>query len=508
MSQLDDLKASLAGESPPSYRDIARALERWIRDGRLADGLALPPSRRLAEELGVNRTTVVRAYRLLDTRGLVEARVGSGTRVRSADVQARADAAPAGPAAVRPAHGMLALARSAAPEDFSSGAAASPIDFSLMLPDAGLFPLASFRKVVNRVLREADPALLQYGPPAGLRRLREAVARRLEQRGLRVKAEELVIVNGVQQALDLLCKALLDPGDTVVVEAPTYSNLLPLLSLYRARVRAVPMTPDGVDRLALERTLADADAKFFYTIPSFHNPTGVTMNAAARAGVARLAARHGTLVVEDGYEDDLRYTGEPVKPLAAFDDGGHTVYLGTFSKGLFPGLRMGYVACRNRELRELLVLAKLYADYHADGLAQAVLAEFLEAGHYDRHLEKLRAVYRERLQTTVAALRRHFPPQAGFSFPEGGFTVWVSLPAALPASEVFEAGKRSGVLVTPGRHFFHGEALENGLRLTFSQTDPDRIEEGIERLGRLLKRMLKQRRPAAEPTGPEIPGLV
>lgn len=458
---------------------MAATLARRILNGEIPRGARLPAVRQLAEALAVNRGTVQRAYRELEVQGLVTARVGSGTEVTAATAPADGAARPPGFS-----RGIVELARAVrSPGNTDVDGA---IDFAMLLPDVAMFPRRRLTEAVAAALGRGDE-VLQYGSPAGLLSLRRLVAKRLSSQGIEADAEEVVIVNGIQQALDLLAKVTIDPGDCVVVESPTYANVLPLLKLYGASTASVAIDTDGLRPDLLAEALGQKHAKLIYTMPSFHNPTGVSMSLERRRAVIDVAARFGTLLVEDACEQDIYFADHALPALASLDAGGRVVHLGTFSKGLFPGLRLGFIVARG-ELRQMLVLAKRYSDYHADMLSQAVLAEILASGDYERHLEKLRKTYRERMTRALAALGASMPNGVTWNPPGGGFKIWLELPPGVRASTVVEDSRRRGVLVLGGAPFFASAgAGENALRLSISRTDPKRIEEGISTLADVVR---------------------
>jgi 2-aminoadipate transaminase len=225
-------------------------------------------------------------------------------------------------------------------------------------------------------------------------------------------------------------------------------------------------------------------------MPNFQNPTGVTMSLDTRRRLVELARQQAIPIIEDDYEKDLRFLGKPLPSLKALDPGGMIMHLGTFSKGLFPGLRLGWIAAPPAVLARLS-LVKRYSDLHTNTLAQAVIAAFCQEGHYERHLKKLHQIYRERRACILAALKRHFPPEVSWTQPEGGYALWVSLPPAVHVQDLLAEAREEGVVFTPGNYFFDGEQRENGLRLSIARTDPGTIERGTEVLGRLIRRRLQ-----------------
>jgi DNA-binding transcriptional MocR family regulator len=361
-------------------------------------------------------------------------------------------------------------------------------DFTALVPDESLFPVDRLRRCLDEVLRRDGAGLLQYGPPAGYAPFRALLAQRMRLVGVEVDAQDVLVVNGAQQGLDLFCRALLDPGDAVVVESPTYANLLPVLRLHRAEVVPVPMTSDGIDLDRLEAVLATRRIKFLYTMPHFQNPTGITTPLAHRERLLALAARYALTVLEDGYEEDLRWDGGEMLPLRALDTTGRICYLGTFSKGLVPGFRIGWLVAQRQLLAHLAGL-KRTTDYHTSLVLQAGLAEFCRRGEYDAHLRRLRRVYRVRMAAARRAFEQHLPPAVRWRVPEGGYCLWVELPPEISEDELGARLGRDGVHVTLGRHFFAAAPAYGCFRMSISRTNEDEIDAGVAIVGRHLREL-------------------
>jgi GntR family transcriptional regulator/MocR family aminotransferase len=468
----------------PLYRQLADQIRGWIATGELAPGERLPPSRELAERLGVNRNTIASVYDELAKSGDVRSRVGQGTFVATTGPID----SPRAPLRFRFSRATEAAAERVQKPPIPTSHP-DPIDFATLVPDEGLFPIEPFRAVLDDVLRREGKTLLQYGPAAGYPPLRAYIAARLAERGVRATSENVLIVNGSQQGLDLVCRSLLDPGDRVALESPTYTIVLPLLAQYHAQTEPIPMTERGMDLDALESVLDRSRPKLVFTMPTFHNPTGITMDLDSRKRLLELTSRYGTPVVEDDFDSELRFDGDSLPPLKALDERGSVLHIGTFSKGLFPGLRLGYVVAEEAVV-SILGRSKLIADYYSSLLLQAATLEFCRAGHYDRHLKRLASIYRDKSRVLTGALERFFPREVTWTRPEGGWAFWVTLPEALSAELLLEESARGGVLFTPGTHFFARGEGDRYLRLSISKVPTNRIEEGIERLSAILVRHL------------------
>ena len=419
----------------PLHRQIERQIVSLIEAGDLRAGNNLPPTRGLAKRLGVNRSTVCTAYDALVAEGYVESRVGRGTRV----LEPRTKQLASSPNLAR--SDWSQFFSSPPPNRESMSAITSPeasngssVDFRGLIPDQRFFPIDRLRRCIDTVLRQDGERLLQYGSTLGYQPFVDVLVQRLRLSGTAVQAENILVVNGAQQGLDLFCRALLEPGDAVIVENPTYGNLLPLLNVHRAEVLPVAMKPDGLDLDALESLLEQRRAKFLYTMPHFQNPTGITSTAQHRERLLSIAARYGLAILEDGFEEDLRWDGGEVLPLRGMGTAAHVCSLGTFSKGLCPGLRIGWLV-GDHELIERLAHLKRNTDYHTSEVLQAALAEFCRRGEYDQHLRKLRRTYRERMRAAGISLQKHLPASVRWTLPVGGYSVWLQLPVGVNEEE-------------------------------------------------------------------------
>jgi GntR family transcriptional regulator/MocR family aminotransferase len=469
--------------SPPVYRQIADHIRHEIEAGRLAAGDRLPTIRALAHRLHVNRDTVALAYDALVAEGRLEASVGRGTFVRGSPERATRTARSA---ILAPrVEGLLEFER-ARPR---YGAADGSIPLHALVPDPALYPVSAFRRSVNRVLARGGAELLLYGDRQGHAGLRELLARRFRAQGIEVAPEEITLCHGASQGIALALRLFAEPGDEVAVEEPTYGNVLAALRALGLEAAPVAMSEAGPDLAALERVLARPSVKLLYTIPTFHNPMGITTTLAHRRELLAVAARAGRPVVEDAYEMDLRFAGRELPPLAALDRAGLVVHLYSFSKSLFPGARVGAITARGRAVEGLHAL-RAASDLGGSPLLQAALADFVGSGAYDRHLARLRKTLRSRAEALLAALASEMPEAVRFTSPEGGYQVWVELPGGIDTRDLFADALRAGVLVAPGYVFRHDGGTSSGLRLSVAQTDEAAIRRGVARLARVVRERL------------------
>jgi DNA-binding transcriptional MocR family regulator len=483
----------------PVYRQIAEGVRAALAAGKLSPGLRLPPTRDLARQLGVNRNTVVAAYELLATEGVVHSHTGRGTFLTETT------------------GGEVASGASTAEQDdwlaaFSSAVqgptlerllsayrltiSSEGISFASSQPANDLAPVEGFSKAMAAVLDEMGASVLTYGPMAGSPRLRETIASGMRTGGSEVTAGNVLITNGSQQALELVFRTLLDRDSAVVLEDPTFTGALSALGSLGARAIGVPLDDEGMRPDLLAVALERHRPRVIYVQPTFQNPTTRVMSLARRREVLSLANRYGCAVLEDDWAGELRYEGEPIPTLHALDGGRRVLYVSTFSKKLMPGLRVGWVAAPER-VRERLVALKQVEDCGTSPLIQEALQRFLEDGGLERHLERVRPAYVERRDRMLKALDRHFPEGVHWTRPTGGLFIWMTLPRALDSNELFLAARQRGVLFSRGELFHVGGSGRDTLRLGFGGVDPERIPEGVAVLGELIQERLTEERSVA-----------
>ena len=367
----------------------------------------------------------------------------------------------------------------------------SIISFAGGLPNPAYFPSAEIADAASRVLGAEGPAALQYATTEGFPPLRQWIADRYARRGLRVKPDEVLVLNGSQQGLDLAAKIFLDPGDAVLVERPTYLAALQAFGLFEPSFVSVALRDDGPDAAEVARVLARQTVRFCYAIPTFQNPSGISWSLNVRREVAGLLASSPTVLIEDDPYGELRFAGEHLPFVSSLMGEGavsecRAVLLGTFSKIVAPGLRLGWI-CAGREIMERLVVAKQAADLHSNGFAQRVIHRWLLDHDLEAHIARIREAYGRQRDLMVELAGKLFPPEVKLTRPEGGMFIWVTLPEKCSALELFERAVAEKVAFVPGQAFFADGGGQNTLRLNFSNSDEARIEEGMNRLARVLR---------------------
>jgi 2-aminoadipate transaminase len=473
----------------PLYVQIVAQVRGMIESGLLKLGDRLPANRELAKHLGVNRNTVMTAYEELSSEGLIDSHVGRGTFISATPAEKkRAAEKEKVQSSTMPWGALLTDLR----QDTWFGAmrhsqqSRETISLAYSLPQAELFPITDFRRSINRVLKKNCRAMLESGTSSGYRPLQEYLVSHMALSGIRAKPDEIMITNGCQQSLNLIRQILVGPGDEIAVENPTYPGAINVLCGSNSKFISVPVGEDGVDLDILETILSQRRPKFIYTISSFQNPTGVTMSMQSRRRLLELAARYRVPIVEDDIYSELRYDGYPLLSLKALDENGLVIYINSFSKIGFPGLRVGWIAAP-RPVIEHLNMAKRNLDLHTGIIAQAAIYEFSRHGLLSKHIKRMRKACAQRRDAMLEALEKHFPAETTWTRPEGGMAIWVRLPQPLNASQILLESAERGVVFSPGEHFYSSLPQQNTMRLSFSMTDPEMIEEAIKRLGAILK---------------------
>jgi 2-aminoadipate transaminase len=364
------------------------------------------------------------------------------------------------------------------------------------LPAPELFPVDQYRRAFEWLLETDGPQALQYGPSEGYGPLREFVAQRLSSFGMACVADDVLITNGSQQALDLIGKVFLDPGDAVLLEKPTYLGALQAFNQYQPTYVVVPMDDDGMQVEHVERALVRNGTgrgqhriKFIYALPNFQNPTGRSMSLERRKRLVELASQYGIPIVEDDPYGELRYEGSHLPSLKSLDTDGTVIYLGTFSKILAPGFRLGWVVA-GPEALEAILHGKQPSDLHT-GMAQQMATHLVvRDGFVDEHVERIKDFYRERRDVMLESIAAHFSADARYTRPAGGLFVWAELPSHIDTRELLLEAIKDKVAFVPGQGFHPDHSGTNTMRLNFSNVPPDTIREGIMRLGKAIQRRL------------------
>jgi DNA-binding transcriptional MocR family regulator len=471
--------------APPLHVQIADSLRARCERGDWRVGDQLPTTRELARDLGVSRSTVVRAYEQLTREGWIEGRVGRGTLVSE-----RTSAAASHPnwdlllteRVKRQSSEYADVLRMLSRNDLLS--------FAGGLPSPEFYPEEIFQQITGDVLRQEGAKLLQWCPADGYPPLRSWIAERIG-----CAPESVLVLAGSTQGLHLIAQAFIEPGDTVLVEAPTYSGALRAFRTAGARLVSIPCGAEGIDLDRLEATLERVHAKFVYVMPTYQNPTGSLMPTDKRRRLLEICAEHGLPIVEDDAYAALHFDGPQVPTVHSLDHRGLVIYMSTFSKSVFPGLRVGWLVAP-ADLVDRLGALRNVIDLFTNSLAQASLYEFCKRGLLDAHLRRVRPIYAERRNAMTAALRRYCP-SLEFELPHGGLFVWARLPRGTDSRRLLAAATGLGLGFMIGPLFYADGEGSDRIRLCYACHAPDAIASGI----RKLAAALKQTQPARESWG-------
>jgi DNA-binding transcriptional MocR family regulator len=480
----------------PLYLQIIDEIKSSIDEGRVLTDQPLPSTRSLAKKLGVNRSTVVQAYEELNALGYIRCNQGSYSRVQHRLPEAeytpgRKSLIDWEKASNDSARKLYKTFLRYSPElPLQTLLAIDAINISQLDIDHRVYPLDEFRKCVNRVLLDYGSESLQYGAYKGYRPLREYIARHLRLHEISTSGEEILITNGAQQGIDLLTRLLAGPSKKVVIETPTYANIIPLMQFSGAQIIGIPMNDDGMDLEYLDRVLSRENVSFVYTIPNSQNPTGITTNHQHREKLLNICQSRKAPLVEDGFEEDMKYYGKVPLPIKSIDEKNIVIYLGTLSKALFPGLRIGWVTA-DRECIDRLTAIKRFSDLSSGTLVQIVLFEFMKRGYYDLQLKRMHRIFRRRMKLALDTMEDCFPEEVSWTRPTGGYTIWVKIKGKLKENQLHNYLSDYGVVVSPGIYYFPEEKSSEYFRISIAKLNEEEIQEGLTRLGRALHSLIR-----------------
>lgn len=483
--------------SMPLYRQICQRLREAILSGELSEGTRLPTERALASELGVNRTTVMNAYNELASEGLIEGHVGRGTLVRRNQFGYIGDSFEDEtaswllglPAGEREILGPDALLLS---ELASASERKEIISLAPGNPAPKLLPAAMLSAVFADGLLSASQSALGYCPVEGLQSLRRGIAASMRKRGVAVDAQHILILSGSTQGIGLIGRFLLNPGDEVVVEVPTYLGAIQTFRALNARVIGVPTDNEGIRVDLLESILARRRPRLIYTLPTFQNPTGTVMSRERRRRLLLLAKRYQTPILEDDPYGEIYFEDKRPQPLKALDTNGQVLYLSTFSKILAPGLRVAWLAAPEPMI-ERLSLHKQVFDLNTTALGQWAVSEILRRNLLDNHLKMLRQTYEHKRDVTLQAIATYWPEEVRVNRPSGGFHLWCRLPGDMRSRILLREAANEQVAFVIGEPFHIDGGGQQHFRLSFAYPETDHLEEGVRRIGNAIKRLFARR---------------
>ena len=480
----------------PLFKQVIYQLKEKIDSNILKPGDKLPATRTFSNQLGVNRTTIYKAYQELWALGYIDSKSGSYSYVRkrrntsfekilkSTSIIDWSKKTNPNAEKVINMFGNIGYPFSETYQKFSG------IDFGRLHPDTRIFPISEFKKSISKVITNNGDVVLDYGETKGHASLREYIAQRMRLHGISISSDEILLTNGAQNAIDLLLKLFAKPGSRVFVESPTYGMIIPTLNFYDCEIVPIPMTDEGVDLEIIKSELKKGLPIFLYTMPNFHNPTGITTSQKHREKLIALFEQYHVPIIEDAFEEEMKYFGKVPLPIKSMDISQIVFYIGSFSKILFPGIRIGWIAA-NRECINRLTTLKRFSDISSVQPEQAAVADFCHQGSYELHIKRIHKIYRKRMMTAIQALEKtNTNKNITWIEPNGGFSIWITLHnLKTEYVEINRILKSHKVRVALGKDFYPDSEKEKHMRIAISSLNEDEIKEGFKRLFKALNKL-------------------
>jgi DNA-binding transcriptional MocR family regulator len=467
----------------PVYVQIKEYIKQMISRGMLQEGQKLPSTRELCEILHVSRNTVIEAYNCLQDEGFIDTMGGKGTFVAFKAVNC-ADACN-----LDWLNRISYEARQAEQLDIMKQGITyekGMISFTSIAPDEKYFDIDSLKKAFLAKIPLEGKKLLNYGYAKGYRPLMQHILKYMESKGLDTGGKDILITNGFTEGFDLVLSALCDKGQKVICENPTHNTAIKVMKLHGLEPVGIAMDNDGMNLGELSKTLSENDMRLAYLIPSYHNPTGIVMPPEKRADILNIFSKYKVPVIEDGFNEELRYSGSHITPLIACNGkGNNVIYIGSFSKILFPGLRIGWVI-GDENLIYYIESLKRSRNIHTSSFDQALLYQYLYEGNFDKYIKKVRKIYKEKYETALRYTKEFIPCKNVSG--EGGLHIFVELEHSIDSRIVLEQCCKKGVVFTPGDIFFTDNTGKNTLRLGFSRVDNEEIKKGIKIIGEVIRK--------------------
>jgi len=483
-------------DNTPLYRQLKGKLSGLIVQRLLLPGSKLPATRELAVSIGVSRNTVIQAYQELEIEGLIASQVGSGAFV-SQYLPDGLSAQPAEQQSVMSYEGLISSTwlRSNANLISIFKQLARPegktqvIDLASDQPASRLLPVGEFGQCLQSAVRRYGAQLFTSGFPSGFEPLLEYLPTLLARRNIHCHMENLMVVSGLQQALSLIGRLFVDPGDTVLLQNLTYPGALGVFRALQASCIGITMDDQGLCIDVLERVLRHRKPKLLYIVPTFHNPTGTTMAAERRRRLVELCRQSNLLIIEDDYAHDFVFEGREPIPLKAWDTNGGIIHVGSFSESLFPGIRLSWIVAAAPVIERLALLKQSF-DLYTNRILQGALLEYCRKGYYEKGLKRKRQVLKQRRDAMIQAMESHFPGEVKWQKPGGGLYQWVDIPEKVDALNLLLKTRAKGVVFSPDRMFAVEEWSRGGFRLGFAAAEEEQISRGVQIVGEALKELL------------------
>lgn len=479
----------------PVYLQIFKQVRRQILSGELSPGFRLPPERKLAEVLGVNRTTVQNAYRELRAEGLVGSHVGKGTIVLSLPYE---ELNLGNDKSLEPAWNQIFSQYASGFDTYlikdllTLASRKDVISFAAGVASPEIGPIHALEGIEHELVGNKNFKALQHSPTEGFTSLREAVCGLMHKRGVYCQYSDVMLLSGSQQGIDLAARVILDPGDIVVIEEPSFFPAIQAFKTIGARVIGIPIDDKGMRVDMLEQLLQRYRPKLIYTMPTFQNPTGTLMELDRRKRLIELAYKYRIIIMEDDAYGDLRYEGHSLPSLKSMDNDGYVIYLSTFSKNVYSGLRLGWMVAHKKIINKFAAVKQIM-DLHSSSLSQWIIERFITNGSLEKHLTKVCREYRLRRDVMYDALTKYAPADLIWNRPLGGYYIWCKLPDGVTASKLIPKAAERKVVFVPGTPFFAAGHGDGFIRLNFTFAALKDIPEGIKRLCAAMEEIINKK---------------
>lgn len=450
----------------PMYIQLYMQLKERIENGEYNDDQRLPAIRAVAQQLGINNSTVINAYKLLESSGYAYSRPGSGTYIM------RISKSKESPSEYNIIEKSEFKIRS------------NSIDFSSSTPDPGLFPVESFKNVINEILDRDGGQAFGYTEIKGYRPLRESLAQYMNKFNIVCRNDNIQIVSGAQQGIDIIAKVLIDYGDIIITEEPTYTGAIAVFKSRGARIFGISIGSEGIDILKLENTLREIKPRFIYIMTNFQNPTGFSYSSNTREKLLFLAEKYDFYIIEDDYLSELYYNGKETSLLKSIDLDDRVIYIKSFSKLLMPGIRLGFIIAPER-IRERILAAKHLSDISSSGFMQRVFDLYIRRNMMENHMENIKQEYHKRYNTIIDCIDSNMADISYYK-PGGGIHLWLEMPSGMSSNILYSLCASSDIMLSPGSIFFADQEDSSCFRLSYVSTDMDKIKTGIKTIGKIF----------------------
>ncbi len=475
--------------STPLYKQVIDQIKQLIDSELLKPGDKLPSTRVLAKRHNLNRNTICKAYEELWALGYIESSSGSYSKVRKRIINVFTE--PNNKNNTYNWENIISknsnILRKSVQKEIVKINPVNKIDFRPLSPDPKILPSIEFRKCLNEILRSGKSEILLYGEAEGFYPLRTFLARHMQLHAINTNINDIIITNGAQNALDMIVKLLINPGDTIIIEKPTYSEAIPIFKYYNANIIELPVYDEGMNLNELEQVLQKHNPKFLYTMPNFQNPTGTTTSQAHREKLLSICEKYNLPIIEDGFVEEMKYFGKNILPIKSMDKKGLVFYIGTFSKVLFPGIRIGWIASNEYCTKRFSEIRKV-TEISMNTINQAALELFCRNGSYEKQLKKNHTIYKKRMGVALKTLRENLHSNDfKYTKPIGGYTIWFgSKKSKITENQLIKLIQQEGVLVTRGSQSFYSNTNSTCFRISIAHRNEEEIKTGINIITQVL----------------------